>query len=140
MCPTVLPLVNILDPVYFQRNFRTVIGHGCMISKLWAIRCVSVIFVIPFGWNLIQKILNEVSFEVHSPIILFFIVVNRSHLFLFFWFFSHFFFSQDWNRFYGEELYDHSIDPDEYMNLYDRYEFVAIKLQLKHILRSKLDN
>ena len=50
------------------------------------------------------------------------------------------YFSSDWNRFYGEELYDHSIDPDEYINLYDRYEFAAIKLQLKHLLRTKLDN
>lgn len=48
--------------------------------------------------------------------------------------------SLDWNRFYGEELYDHTIDPDEYINLYDRHEFAAIKLQLKHLLRTKLDN
>lgn len=46
----------------------------------------------------------------------------------------------DWNRFYGEELYDHSTDPDEYTNLYDQHEFAAIKLQLKHLLRTKLDN
>lgn len=50
------------------------------------------------------------------------------------------YFSLDWNRFYGEELYDHAMDPDEYINLYDRHEFAAIKLQLKHLLRTKLDN
>lgn len=46
----------------------------------------------------------------------------------------------DWHKRYGEELYDHSIDPDENMNLANRHEFAALKLQLYRILRNKLDN
>lgn len=52
---------------------------------------------------------------------------------------GHFMFS-DWHKRYGEELYDHSIDPDENLNLAHRYELAAIKLQLYRILRKKLDN
>lgn len=46
----------------------------------------------------------------------------------------------DWHKRYGEEMYDHSIDPDENMNLANRNEFNTLKLQLYHILRNKLDN
>lgn len=59
---TVLPLVSTHGPVFIQRNFRTVIGPVYVISKLWAIHCVSVIFVIQFGWNSMQEHSNEVSF------------------------------------------------------------------------------
>lgn len=46
----------------------------------------------------------------------------------------------DWHRKYGEELYDHSIDAEENMNLFDRNEYYDIKIQLKNFLRSKIDN
>ncbi|XP_031631484.1 iduronate 2-sulfatase isoform X2 [Contarinia nasturtii] len=49
-------------------------------------------------------------------------------------------FKRNWHKYYGEELYDHSIDPEENLNLVNRHEFDAIKLQLKHLLRSKLEN
>lgn len=74
--------------------------------------------------------LNEVSFVCFSVVGVF----SR------FAYFDCHFNQIDWNRYYGEELYDHTIDPDEYINLYDRHEFAAIKLQLKHLLRTKLDN
>lgn len=44
----------------------------------------------------------------------------------------------DWNITYGEELYDHSIDPDEMMNLATRSPFIELTLQLNKLLREKL--
>ncbi|XP_035914554.1 iduronate 2-sulfatase [Anopheles stephensi] len=43
-------------------------------------------------------------------------------------------FKRDWSVMYGEELYDHSIDPQENMNLIDRAPLAAIK----DALRAKL--
>lgn len=147
MGPIVLPLVNILVLVYFQRSFRTVTGRVYEISKLWAIHCVSVIFVTPFGWNLMQKHSHEVSFETAIIVCCYssfrLIFAKFMEVFDFYSKFIMSFFLNfllDWNRFYGEELYDHTTDPDEYINLYDRQEFAAIKLQLKNLLRTKLDN
>lgn len=149
-----LPSVNILGQVFSHRNIRTVIGHVGETFRLWDIHCESAIFVIPFGWNSMLTPSNEVSsmidwlivyrfstkliyFAIQIVCILFF------YLSLSFPYFSselRSLFDSDWHRFYGEELYDHSIDPDEYMNLYDRREFAALKSQLKHLLRSKVDN
>lgn len=72
MYPIVLPLASIRDLAYIQRNSRTVIGHVCVISKLWAIHCVPVIFVIPFGWNSMQEHSNEVSSAIAFGSILFY--------------------------------------------------------------------
>lgn len=44
----------------------------------------------------------------------------------------------DWHRFYGEELYDHSIDPNELINLHDRNEYQDLKLKLKKVLRDRI--
>jgi iduronate 2-sulfatase len=46
-------------------------------------------------------------------------------------------FVRNWHQMYGEELYDHSIDSDEYMNLADRQSIDSLKVALKRILRSK---
>uniref|UniRef100_A0AAG5D302 Sulfatase N-terminal domain-containing protein n=1 Tax=Anopheles atroparvus TaxID=41427 RepID=A0AAG5D302_ANOAO len=46
-------------------------------------------------------------------------------------------FKRDWTTLYGEELYDHSIDPKENMNLIDRAPLAAIKDVLQTKLRDK---
>lgn len=43
----------------------------------------------------------------------------------------------DWQKMYGEELYDHSIDRDENMNLAYRQGFEDIKNKLKQQLMKK---
>lgn len=49
---------------------------------------------------------------------------------------THYFSSlSDWRKSYGEELYDHSIDPQETMNLAGRTELATIKLNLKKLLK-----
>lgn len=45
-----------------------------------------------------------------------------------------------WSRIYGEELYDHSIDPDEMTNLAARDQFNELKLRLRKLLREKLND
>jgi iduronate 2-sulfatase len=45
-------------------------------------------------------------------------------------------FVRNWNRLFGEELYDHSIDEDEYLNLADRAAMNSIKQILKTILQT----
>lgn len=45
----------------------------------------------------------------------------------------------DWNTIYGEELYDHRLDPKENMNLSDRPEFDNIKNKLRKILIKETD-
>lgn len=39
---------------------------------------------------------------------------------------------------YGEEMYDHSIDPGEMMNLAARAPFSEFKSQLRELLKEKL--
>lgn len=46
-------------------------------------------------------------------------------------------FSIDWQKIYGEELYDHSIDGDENMNLAHRQGFEDIKNKLRQQLMKK---
>lgn len=41
----------------------------------------------------------------------------------------------DFNTVYGEELYDHSFDPDENMNLALRRQFKDFKAELLKLLR-----
>lgn len=55
------------------------------------------------------------------------------------WMFSFSIFTA-WSRVYGEELYDHSIDPDEMTNLATRDQFNELKLHLKEMLRRKLND
>lgn len=45
-----------------------------------------------------------------------------------------------WSQIYGEELYDHSIDPGEKMNLATRVQFAKQKLHLNELLREKLND
>ncbi|XP_052899267.1 iduronate 2-sulfatase [Anopheles moucheti] len=46
-------------------------------------------------------------------------------------------FKRDWSTIYGEELYDHSIDPQENMNLSDRTPLMTIKDSLRMKLKEK---
>lgn len=41
----------------------------------------------------------------------------------------------DWNRIFGEELYDHRFDADENINLVNRKELNTIRTTLKKQLR-----
>lgn len=43
-----------------------------------------------------------------------------------------------WSRIYGEELYDHSIDPNEMTNLATRDQFNKLKMNLRKMLKEKL--
>lgn len=43
----------------------------------------------------------------------------------------------DWQKIFGEELYDHSIDKDENINLAHRQGFEDIKNKLKEQLMKK---
>lgn len=43
----------------------------------------------------------------------------------------------DWRKIHGEELYDHSIDGDENINLAHRYGFEDVKNELKNRLMLK---
>uniref|UniRef100_A0A182JRP6 Sulfatase N-terminal domain-containing protein n=1 Tax=Anopheles christyi TaxID=43041 RepID=A0A182JRP6_9DIPT len=47
------------------------------------------------------------------------------------------YFKRDWSKIYGEELYDHSIDPQENMNLIDREPLAAVKDALRMKLKEK---
>ncbi|KAG5673435.1 hypothetical protein PVAND_003483 [Polypedilum vanderplanki] len=46
-------------------------------------------------------------------------------------------FKRNWNKIYGEELYDHDIDDSENINLVHRAEFRQLKNQLKEKLMKK---
>lgn len=46
-------------------------------------------------------------------------------------------FLRDWSMIYGEELYDHSIDWDENINLCKRDELIFVKLELRQKLINK---
>ncbi|XP_055631229.1 iduronate 2-sulfatase [Toxorhynchites rutilus septentrionalis] len=46
-------------------------------------------------------------------------------------------FTRDWTKLYGEELYDHSIDPNENMNLAERPQLLEIKEHLNLRLQMK---
>ncbi|GAB0089992.1 iduronate 2-sulfatase [Sergentomyia squamirostris] len=46
-------------------------------------------------------------------------------------------FKRDWNMVYGEELYDHSIDSEENINLATRSQFDKIKMIFMDILKAK---
>ncbi|XP_039443397.1 iduronate 2-sulfatase [Culex pipiens pallens] len=46
-------------------------------------------------------------------------------------------FKRDWSQLYGEELYDHSIDPKENLNLLDRPQLGEVKSWLKLRLQQK---
>lgn len=46
-------------------------------------------------------------------------------------------FTRDWTKIYGEELYDHTIDPQENMNLIDRPQMAQISKWLKLRLQAK---
>ncbi|XP_055609814.1 iduronate 2-sulfatase [Uranotaenia lowii] len=46
-------------------------------------------------------------------------------------------FSRNWSEIFGEELYDHSIDPKENLNLADRPQLKPIKTWLKQQLQDK---
>lgn len=48
-------------------------------------------------------------------------------------------FTKYWNKIVGEEFYDHSIDPDENINLNTRSELDGIRLDLRKILIDKFD-
>lgn len=43
----------------------------------------------------------------------------------------------DWRKIYGEELYDHSIDGDENINLAHHFGFEDIKIELRNRLMGK---
>lgn len=43
----------------------------------------------------------------------------------------------DWRKIYGEELYDHSFDGEENINLANRYGFEDIKNELRNRLMQK---
>ncbi|XP_053675694.1 iduronate 2-sulfatase [Anopheles nili] len=46
-------------------------------------------------------------------------------------------FKRDWGSVYGEELYDHSIDPKENLNLIDRMPLAVVKDSLRAKLKEK---
>lgn len=48
-------------------------------------------------------------------------------------------FSRDWNKLYGIELYDHGLDEEESINVYDKHKYKNVKIQLSHLLRSHVD-
>ncbi|XP_045459422.1 iduronate 2-sulfatase [Melitaea cinxia] len=48
-------------------------------------------------------------------------------------------FSRDWNKLYGIELYDHDLDEEESINVYDKHKYKNVKIQLSHLLRSHVD-
>lgn len=49
-------------------------------------------------------------------------------------------FTTDWNRYFGEELYDHRIDSHELINLSDRNELQQLKITLRQLLRKRLEH
>lgn len=48
-------------------------------------------------------------------------------------------FAIDWQVVYGEELYDHCIDPHEKLNLVGRREFSHLKWELRHLLIARVE-
>uniref|UniRef100_A0A1B0C9E5 Putative iduronate 2-sulfatase-signalp detected n=1 Tax=Lutzomyia longipalpis TaxID=7200 RepID=A0A1B0C9E5_LUTLO len=48
-------------------------------------------------------------------------------------------FSRNWEKIFGEELYDHSIDPHENINLASRSPLSEIKMHFRDILRKKFN-
>ncbi|CAH2091692.1 unnamed protein product [Euphydryas editha] len=48
-------------------------------------------------------------------------------------------FSRNWNKLYGVELYDHTLDEEESNNLYDENKYKNVKNKLSNLLRLHVD-
>ncbi|XP_055701276.1 iduronate 2-sulfatase [Phlebotomus papatasi] len=48
-------------------------------------------------------------------------------------------FTRNWDKIFGEELYDHSLDPEENINLASRTQLNDIKMYLRSILKEKFN-
>lgn len=116
---------SIRDRARFQRKIQTAIDQDCGTSKSWAIQYERTNAGTPFGSSLITKHSNGVSARkewVSGED--FYVSVSLTA----------------WSRIYGEELYDHSIDPNELTNLATREQFNRLKLHLRQLLRDKLND
>nr|XP_026491769.1 iduronate 2-sulfatase [Vanessa tameamea] len=53
--------------------------------------------------------------------------------------FNHTTFSRNWNKVYGVELYDHTVDDDESNNVYNVHKYENVRIKLSKLLRTQVD-